>query len=267
MYPRCLALLRCPTLIPVQADEGDLKVLVDARTVKYVTFGLVQPAAFLSSLGSATLRYLHHRSDDGGRRKSLQLCTPMTPQAARPPALPVLRDSSLSPLPRSSVPYTTMGTTSYDAFRQTSTHCMEDNGTAAGVVQVYASSTQIPSTYPTTLSGPLRVTKESSIVNLASPCASLWMLPRSPTWRDVSLGAPCILLKGLKCDPAEAHPEDRSPPVLFNCSGTASNVLLYDTHWIWKPLCALGSRPCNSPVIVTFALGALWTRVTVPLAP
>ena len=32
---------------------------------------------------------------------------------------------------------------------------------------------------------------------LALPCSSVLMLPRSPTWRSVSEGAPCCLLKGL----------------------------------------------------------------------
>ena len=32
---------------------------------------------------------------------------------------------------------------------------------------------------------------------LALPCSSVLTLPRSPTWRSVSEGAPCCLLKGL----------------------------------------------------------------------
>ena len=34
----------------------------------------------------------------------------------------------------------------------------------------------------------------------ALPCASVWMLPRSPTWRSSSFGAPWVLEKGLTVD-------------------------------------------------------------------
>lgn len=51
------------------------------------------------------------------------------------------------------------------------------------------------------------------------------MFPRSPTWRAASVGAPCVFPKGLKCDPAEAQPEDRSPPALSTESGAQDHDL------------------------------------------
>lgn len=154
--------------------------------------------------------------------------TPMTPQAARPPALPVLSDSSLSPFPRSSVPYILMSMTG-SPYMTRHSPCGEQWNDYRHALDMHTSR-QVPTTYPTTLSGPFRVTSGSSMVNLASPCASLRMFPRSPTWRDASVGAPCASLEGLKCDPAEAQPEDRSPPVLSTCLDAKGRVVIYGTH-------------------------------------
>ncbi len=43
------------------------------------------------------------------------------------------------------------------------------------------------------------------------PLSSVLKLPRSPTWRVESEGAPCVLPKGLKCGPAEVQPLVLSP--------------------------------------------------------
>lgn len=50
---------------------------------------------------------------------------------------------------------------------------------------------------PKTLSGPINLTCSSVMVPSALPCPSVWKLPRSPTWRSLSVGAPCVLEKGL----------------------------------------------------------------------
>ena len=50
---------------------------------------------------------------------------------------------------------------------------------------------------PSTLSGPMSLMRGSVKEPLALPCSSVLKLPRSPTWRSVSEGAPCCLLKGL----------------------------------------------------------------------
>ena len=86
---------------------------------------------------------------------------PMTPQAGRPPAFPVFLLSSLPPLPRSSVP---------------------------------ACTTMVR---PRILSGPISLTCLSVMLPLALPLPSVEKLPRSPTWRSLSSGAPCVLLRGL----------------------------------------------------------------------
>ena len=64
------------------------------------------------------------------------------------------------------------------------------------------------------LSGPLREMRESSKEKVATPAASAAMLPRSPTCRLRSCGAPCVRSKGLKCGPADAQPLLRSPEAL-----------------------------------------------------
>ena len=86
---------------------------------------------------------------------------PMTPQAGRAPALPVFLLSSFSPLPRSSVPAWTT------------------------------------TVRPRTLSGPISLMNLSETVPSALPWASVLKLPRSPTWRSLSEGAPWVLLWGL----------------------------------------------------------------------
>jgi len=79
---------------------------------------------------------------------------PMTPQAILAPALPVFRLSSLSPFPKSSVLLCT---------------------TRAR---------------PMMLCGPRSEIRLSVKLMLATPVVSTSMLPRSPTWRSVSLGRP-----------------------------------------------------------------------------
>ena len=86
---------------------------------------------------------------------------PMTPQAGRPPAFPVVLLCSCPPLPRSSVP---------------------------------ACTTMVR---PSTLSEPMSLIWLSDREPLALPWLSVLKLPRSPTWRLVSVGAPCSLEKGL----------------------------------------------------------------------
>ena len=85
----------------------------------------------------------------------------MTPQAGRAPALPVFLLSSFSPLPRSSVPAWTT------------------------------------TVRPSTLSGPISLMNLSETLPVALPWASVLKLPRSPTWRSLSEGAPWVLLWGL----------------------------------------------------------------------
>ena len=83
----------------------------------------------------------------------------MTPQATLLPALPVVRLSSVPPLPRSSVPLRT---------------------TIAR---------------PMMLCGPCSEISLSQMLMLATPLVPASMLPRSPTWRSVSLGAPWCFCK------------------------------------------------------------------------
>ena len=84
---------------------------------------------------------------------------PMTPQANLPPALPVFRLSSVPPFPRSSVPLCT---------------------TRAR---------------PITLCGPCSEMILSVILMVATPVGPASTLPRSPTWRSVSLGSPWFFYK------------------------------------------------------------------------
>ncbi len=53
---------------------------------------------------------------------------------------------------------------------------------------------------PTTLSGPMSLMKLSDTLPLELPWASVSMLPRSPTWRFSSPGAPCVLPWGLTAE-------------------------------------------------------------------
>lgn len=50
---------------------------------------------------------------------------------------------------------------------------------------------------PRTLSAPISLTRRSCMVPTELPSASVLKLPRSPTWRSSSVGAPCVLPKGL----------------------------------------------------------------------
>ncbi len=95
------------------------------------------------------------------RACSFYWAMPMTPQAGRAPALPVVLLSSCPPLPKSSVP---------------------------------ACTTMVR---PRTLSGPISLTCSSVMEPFALPWPSVLKLPRSPTWRSLSAGAPCVLEKGL----------------------------------------------------------------------
>ena len=84
---------------------------------------------------------------------------PMTPQANLSPVLPVFRLSSVPPFPRSSVPLCT---------------------TRAR---------------PITLCGPCSEMILSVILMVATPVGPASTLPRSPTWRSVSLGSPWFFYK------------------------------------------------------------------------
>jgi hypothetical protein len=50
---------------------------------------------------------------------------------------------------------------------------------------------------PRTLCSPINLTCESLMLPLPFPWPSVLKLPKSPTWRTSSEGAPCVLLKGL----------------------------------------------------------------------
>ena len=100
---------------------------------------------------------------------------PITPQAGLGPALPVFKDSSLPPLPKSSWPAWTT--------------------TVLPRIEV----------------GPISLTKLSVLEPLATPSALVGMLPKSPTCLFSSSGAPWVFLKGLKWGPAEVQPLVLSP--------------------------------------------------------
>ena len=68
--------------------------------------------------------------------------------------------------------------------------------------------------HPTILVRPFKEIKLSVRTKSATPDASLWMFPRSPTCRAVSFGAPCVFPYGLKWLPADRHPPLRSPDTL-----------------------------------------------------
>lgn len=70
-------------------------------------------------------------------------------------------------------------------------------------------------THPIILVGPFNEITLSSKSSSATPWASVWMFPRSPTCRVLLVGAPCVLLKGLKWGPADAHPFVVSPAALL----------------------------------------------------
>ena len=94
-------------------------------------------------------------------RETPYCAIPITPQAGLAPAFPVILLCSCPPLPKSSVPLCTT------------------------IV------------LPSTLSGPMSLTRLSVMLPWEWPWSSVLKLPRSPTWRSVSEGAPCCLLKGL----------------------------------------------------------------------
>lgn len=92
----------------------------------------------------------------GSRKKGVTYWTPITPQAQRPPAFPVVDDREWLPLPRSSSPeWTTIAR-------------------------------------PRILCGPLSEILLSVIFTAASPSPLAWIFPKSPTCLMVSSGAPCF---------------------------------------------------------------------------
>lgn len=136
----------------------------------------------------------------------------MTPQAALPPALPVEADNSWPPLPKSSWP-------SWQTID-----------------------------LPKTLCSPNNLIKESCLVPLATPLASVVMLPKSPTCLTSSSGAPWVLENGLKWGPAEVQPFVLSPKA-----------------WTWNPLKAFGSQPVISQLIVVGSDSELCSKLTTPV--
>lgn len=195
--------------------------------------------------------------------------SPMTPHAALAPALPVLRDSSSLPRPRSSVPYNSgvrklHGGGHGKCPRHATRRFVWESDQYNGISSMQPQS----NTHPTMLSGPFSEIRWSSNVNFAAPLASLSMLPRSPTWRSPSVGAPCFLLYGLKCAPALRHPLDRSPATLAIVSGQRHYCpcigLYTGTHWMWNPRLDDGSKFWRSPVTVTGPSGTACSKVTVP---
>lgn len=90
----------------------------------------------------------------------------MTPQAKRPPALPVVFESSCPPLPKSSA------------------------------------SACTTTVRPKMLKFPASDKCLSSMSTLATPFSSAMMLPKSPACLTASVGAPWSLPAGLKCGPA-----------------------------------------------------------------
>lgn len=125
------------------------------------------------------------------------LAMPMTPQPRRAPALPVVLLNSCPPKPKSSM------------------------------------SACTTTVRPKMLLAPANEIKLSVISILATPDASAWTLPKSPTWRSAEFGAPCSLPVGLKCGPADVHP-----------------LVLSPNSWMWKP-CWPGAKPVTSPVTFT----------------
>jgi len=135
----------------------------------------------------------------------------MTPQAGRVPALPVFLDSSLPPWPRSSVPEWTT------------------------------------TVRPITLSGPINLMSLSVVEPLPFPWPSVSKLPKSPTWRVSSWGAPWVFPWGLKWGPADVQP-----------------LVLSPNWWTCMPRLAFGSLPLMSHVMVVGELSESCSKVTVP---
>jgi len=120
---------------------------------------------------------------------------PITPHAILPPALPVVLDNSCPPLPKSS-----------------SFSCTTND-------------------LPMTLCCPTNEIWLSVILTcVSSPLDST--LPKSPTWRSLSSGPPCVLPVGLKCAPAVSHPLLKSP-----------------NWWTWNP-CLPAGKLFSTPVIL-----------------
>jgi hypothetical protein len=144
---------------------------------------------------------------------------PITPHAARPPALPVLRDSSLSPLPRSSVPWRSSHYGHGDKTNATEEATVWTTTARLDLRQLHDLNQKSPRTHPRMLCGPLRERTLSWMLIFATPLLSVAMFPKSPTWRALSVGAPCVCSNGLKCEPAETQPLLRSPSALSVVSG------------------------------------------------
>lgn len=108
----------------------------------------------------------------GGYRisSSCHYWMPMTPQATLLPADPVCLLSSVPPFPRSSVPLCTT------------------------------------TVRPMMLWAPCSEMTGSVMLTTATPCSLATMLPRSPTWRSVSLGAPCFFCEKQAFTDFTAHP-------------------------------------------------------------
>jgi hypothetical protein len=100
---------------------------------------------------------------------------PITPHANLLPEFPVFKDSSFSPLPRSS------------SFSWTTTDL------------------------PIILISPCRLTKWSLNAAYAKPSSFVFKFPKSPTCLSSSYKPPCYLFLGLKWGPADLQPSDKSP--------------------------------------------------------
>lgn len=156
----------------------------------------------------------------------------MTPQPTRPPALPVFFESGCDVFPRSST------------------------------------SLWITTARPMMLLVPAKLISWSENLVSANPSSLALTLPRSPTWRTWSFGAPwsswitwnkrkCIhrsewtaieslTLSGLKCEPVLRQPFDKSP-----------------FSWIWKPW-SPGFRPATETSISTDSPQPFCENVTFP---
>lgn len=88
----------------------------------------------------------------------------------------------------------------------------------------------------------------SLMVNLHPP-ASAMTLPKSPACLVASVGAPCVILFGLKCGPVDMHPLVVSP-----------------NSWTCKP-CLPGAKPVMSPTTVVAPDGSSCVKVNVPATP